>query len=200
MLGAQVARILSTKKNKGQLSFDTVEFTDGVGGQFADFSTILCWTLKSSPGPMERVRAKKEVILSGGSIGSPHILLNSGIGDSTTLEQLGIKTVHHLPSVGQNLSDHGIVSSKWLVNAKDSETLDLMNRNATIGNEMLELWEKKREGPLVDGVFNTVGYVRVPPDADIFKKFPGQDPSPGPHTAHIELLPMVSDVRFKHHL
>jgi choline dehydrogenase-like flavoprotein len=140
---------------------------------------------------MERVQVKKEIIVSGGSIGSPHILLNSGIGDTSTLEKIGVKTVHHLPGVGQNLSDHGIVSSAWSVNAKDSETLDLMNRNATVGNDDLELWEKKRAGPLVDGIFNTVGYIRVPPDAEIFKQFPHQDPSPGPNTAHIELLPMV---------
>lgn len=141
---------------------------------------------------MRHVRAKREIIVSGGTIGSPHVLLNSGIGDSETLEKVGIKTVHHLPSVGRNLSDHPIITSQWLVNAKDSETLDLMNRNATLANENLELWQNKRAGPLVDGVFNTVGWIRVSPHADIFKKFPHQDPSPGPNTAHVELLPMVS--------
>ncbi|KXN91125.1 Choline dehydrogenase, mitochondrial [Leucoagaricus sp. SymC.cos] len=176
-LRAQVARVLSSNAGKGQPSFDTVEFTNGVGG------------------PMERVRARKEIILSGGSIGSPHVLLNSGIGDTNALGQLGIKAVHHLPSVGQNLSDHGIVSNQWLVNATDSETLDLMNRNATLASEVLELWEKKRAGPLVDGIFNTVAFVRVPPNADIFQKFPHHDPSPGPNTAHIELLPMNGILR-----
>lgn len=50
--------------------------------------------------------ANKEVILSAGSIGSPHILQLSGIGDETTLKQAGIETQHHLPGVGQNLQDH----------------------------------------------------------------------------------------------
>ncbi|KAJ3576548.1 hypothetical protein NP233_g361 [Leucocoprinus birnbaumii] len=177
VLRAQVARVISSQRTKGQPTFDTVEFMDGVGG------------------PMRRVQAKREIILSGGSIGSPHVLLNSGIGDTTTLKKLGIQVVHHLPSVGQNLSDHGIVSSQWSVNAKDSETLDLMSRNATIGAEDLELWEKKRSGPLVDGIFNTVGFVRVPSNADIFKKFPHHDPSPGPNTAHVELLPMNGILR-----
>lgn len=177
LLRAQVARVISTTKNKGQPTFNTVEFMDGTGGS------------------MQRVRAMKEIILSGGSIGSPHVLLNSGIGDTTALGKLGIEAVHHLPSVGQNLSDHPIVSSQWLVNAKDSETLDMMNRNATLAEESIELWEKKRAGPLVDGVFNTVGFIRVPPDADIFNKFPNHDPSPGPNTAHVELLPMNGILR-----
>lgn len=47
-----------------------------------------------------------EVILSAGSIGSPHILQLSGIGDSNVLESAGIEVKHHLPGVGQNLQDH----------------------------------------------------------------------------------------------
>jgi len=50
--------------------------------------------------------ATKEVILSAGSIGSPHILQLSGIGDRDTLTAAGINTEHHLPGVGQNLQDH----------------------------------------------------------------------------------------------
>lgn len=48
----------------------------------------------------------KEVILSAGSIGSPHILQLSGIGDRDTLTAAGINTEHHLPGVGENLQDH----------------------------------------------------------------------------------------------
>jgi len=48
----------------------------------------------------------KEVILSAGPIGSPHILQLSGIGDRNILEQAGIQVNHHLPGVGQNLQDH----------------------------------------------------------------------------------------------
>lgn len=47
-----------------------------------------------------------EVILSAGSIGSPHILQLSGIGDKDILEKAGIEVKHHLPGVGQNLQDH----------------------------------------------------------------------------------------------
>jgi choline dehydrogenase len=47
-----------------------------------------------------------EVILSAGSIGSPHILQLSGIGDKDILKKAGIEVKHHLPGVGQNLQDH----------------------------------------------------------------------------------------------
>ncbi|KAA3638445.1 MAG: choline dehydrogenase [Proteobacteria bacterium] len=50
--------------------------------------------------------ANKEVIISGGAINSPQLLMLSGIGDKNHLQQHGIETVHHLPGVGQNLQDH----------------------------------------------------------------------------------------------
>ncbi|ESP90917.1 choline dehydrogenase [Pseudoalteromonas luteoviolacea] len=52
------------------------------------------------------VQASKEVILSAGPIGSPHILQLSGIGDTKTLESAGVEVKHHLPGVGLNLQDH----------------------------------------------------------------------------------------------
>ncbi len=47
-----------------------------------------------------------EIVLSAGAIGSPHILLHSGIGPASDLERLGIPVKHHLPGVGENLRDH----------------------------------------------------------------------------------------------
>jgi choline dehydrogenase-like flavoprotein len=49
--------------------------------------------------------AKKEVIVSGGIIGTPQILLNSGIGKREELEAVGVKTLVDNPSVGKNLTD-----------------------------------------------------------------------------------------------
>jgi choline dehydrogenase len=51
-------------------------------------------------------RATREVILAAGGIGSPHLLLLSGIGPSAHLEMVGIDVVHNLPAVGSNLQDH----------------------------------------------------------------------------------------------
>ena len=50
--------------------------------------------------------ATREVIVCGGAINSPQLLMLSGIGDAAQLRQHGIEPVHHLPGVGQNLQDH----------------------------------------------------------------------------------------------
>ena len=51
-------------------------------------------------------RARAEVIVSAGSIGSPHLLQLSGIGPAEVLKQAGIPVIHDLPGVGENLQDH----------------------------------------------------------------------------------------------
>ena len=53
-----------------------------------------------------RARASKEVILCGGVINSPQLLMASGIGDEDELKALGIPVVANLPGVGKNLQDH----------------------------------------------------------------------------------------------
>lgn len=57
-------------------------------------------------GRTEVVRANREVILAGGAINSPQLLMLSGIGDREQLEFHGIESRQHLPGVGQNLQDH----------------------------------------------------------------------------------------------
>jgi choline dehydrogenase len=57
-------------------------------------------------GKIVDVQANKEVVLSAGSIGSPHLLQLSGIGAKETLEKAGIECLHNLPGVGENLQDH----------------------------------------------------------------------------------------------
>ena len=55
---------------------------------------------------IKKIYAKKEIILSGGSINSPHLLMLSGVGDSDDLKNKGIKVIHDLKGVGKNLQDH----------------------------------------------------------------------------------------------
>ena len=52
------------------------------------------------------IRASREVILSGGAINSPQLLLLSGIGPANEISQHGLRPVHNLPGVGKNLQDH----------------------------------------------------------------------------------------------
>jgi choline dehydrogenase len=60
----------------------------------------------SRNGAVERVDAAREVVLSAGAVGSPHVLQLSGVGDPEHLGRVGIATLHALPGVGKNLQDH----------------------------------------------------------------------------------------------
>ncbi|MGZ5894815.1 MAG: GMC family oxidoreductase [Xanthobacteraceae bacterium] len=57
-------------------------------------------------GMIRTVAARREIILSGGAIASPMILMRSGIGDAAELKRHGITVLKHLPQVGKNLQDH----------------------------------------------------------------------------------------------
>jgi len=65
-------------------------------------------------GQVITVDASKEVILSGGAVGSAHLLLLSGIGPAEELKEHGIECVQDLP-VGKNLQDHLMVPMSWKV-------------------------------------------------------------------------------------
>lgn len=57
-------------------------------------------------GERRRAHAAGEIVLSAGAVGSPQILMVSGIGDPEDLRQHGIEVAHNLPGVGRNLQDH----------------------------------------------------------------------------------------------
>jgi choline dehydrogenase len=60
----------------------------------------------SQDGEVHQLRARREVILSGGAIHSPQILMLSGIGEAAQLQSHGIEVVKDVPNVGRNLQDH----------------------------------------------------------------------------------------------
>ncbi|KAL0579596.1 hypothetical protein V5O48_002434 [Marasmius crinis-equi] len=167
LLHAHVTRILpiNTDTSENVLSFGGVELSQDFGGTF------------------HTVNATKEVIISAGSIATPQILLNSGIGDSNTLAAFDIPTLHHLPSVGQNLTEHSEVPMSWIVTAND--TFLAAQRNATLAAEQLQQWNETRTGPLVLASVLDIAWFRLPDNASIFDRF--EDPSAGPNTPHIEI-------------
>lgn len=57
-------------------------------------------------GQVKRYRAEREVILSGGAINSPQLLMLSGVGPADHLREVGVAVQHDLPGVGQNLQEH----------------------------------------------------------------------------------------------
>jgi choline dehydrogenase len=64
----------------------------------------------NTDGSLKDIGADREVILAAGAIGSPKLLMLSGVGDAKALRRLGIEVVENLPGVGENLQDHVLVS------------------------------------------------------------------------------------------
>ena len=71
-------------------------------------------------GQVHTVRATREVVLSGGAINSPQLLMLSGIGPADHLREVGVDVVHDLPGVGGGLQDHPLVPVVWHVRSGKS--------------------------------------------------------------------------------
>ncbi len=91
-------------------------------------------------------RARGEVLLSAGAIGSPAVLERSGIGDAARLKALGIEPLHDLPGVGGNLQDHLQLRCSWRVSG-----VATLNQRASslIGKGLIGLeYLLRRSGPM----------------------------------------------------
>ena len=76
-----------------------------------NFQGTRCVGVKiNTDGAVTDIGADREVILAAGAIGSPKLLMLSGVGEAKALRSLGIDVVENLPGVGQNLQDHVLVS------------------------------------------------------------------------------------------
>ncbi|TFK91941.1 GMC oxidoreductase [Polyporus arcularius HHB13444] len=141
---------------------------------------------QSADGPLYTSKATKEVVLSAGSVKTPHILLLSGIGDAAYLSSVGINPIVDLPAVGQNLQDHPYLRISWLVNSTD--TLDNLQRNATLAAAVLAEWQTNHTGPLVLGGGSQRAFLRINDSDAFFASLGTSDPSAGPTSGHYELI------------
>lgn len=111
-------------------------------------------------GKRVQVRARREVILSGGAINSPQLLMLSGIGDGAQLSQLGIAPIADRPAVGRNLQDHLAVS--YFYKARTATLNDVLH--PLIGKVRAALrYAADRAGPLSLSVNQSGGFVRSDP-------------------------------------
>jgi choline dehydrogenase-like flavoprotein len=119
--------------------------------------------LRRGRGSIEVARAGREVLLSAGAIGSPQLLLLSGIGPADELRDAGVEVVRDLPGVGRNLQDHPFVTLIWEVS--DQETL-----YGTDKPKPLAEWLLRKSGRLSSTVAEVVAFTRTRgglPAADI---------------------------------
>ena len=107
-------------------------------------------------GQLYREYASSEIALAAGAIGSPHLLLLSGIGPAAELRKLDVEVKHDLPGVGKGLQEHAAISISY--RAKKSLGLDGFNGQQLA--EAVQRWENKRTGPMASNWASAAGYVR----------------------------------------
>ena len=93
-----------------------------------------------------QVRARVEVILCAGAIGTPQLLQLSGLGPAAVLDPLGIEVQHALPGVGENLQDHLQLRSIYAV--EGAATLNTHSRSLWRKAQMAIEYALRRSGPL----------------------------------------------------
>jgi choline dehydrogenase-like flavoprotein len=101
------------------------------------------------------IRADREVIVSSGAIGSPKLLMQSGIGPADHLRSVGVPVVHDLPAVGANLQDH--LDLFVIAECTGDHTYDKYNKPhhaAWAGLQYLLL----KKGPVASSLFETGGF------------------------------------------
>lgn len=114
-------------------------------------------------GKTETAAASNEVILSAGSIGSPHILQLSGIGDKEILEKAGVDVKHHLPGVGQNLQDH----LEFYFQYKCKQPITLNRKLGLISKGLIGArWLLNRSGLGATNHFESCAFIRSKADVE----------------------------------
>ena len=105
-------------------------------------------------GQDEVARCSREIILCGGSVNSPQLLMLSGVGPADHLKSLGIPVVQDLPGVGGNLQDH-----------LDAAILQYAKPRTTYGrsSKLMALYQylRKKEGPGTSPIAESGGFIRT---------------------------------------
>lgn len=104
-------------------------------------------------GSRQQIRAEREVILCAGTIGSPQLLMLSGVGPPDRLEPLGIPVSVPLAATGENLQDHVAVALRWT----STQPVSLAGA-ATRGNRWRFRWRK--EGPLASNLIEAGAFLK----------------------------------------
>ncbi|KAF9456641.1 alcohol oxidase [Collybia nuda] len=127
-----------------------VDFTSGKGGLKRATSVNV-----EKDGQVQTLSARKEIVLSAGTFHTPQLLELSGIGDSGTLQSLGIDCIVELPGVGENLQDHACVPVVVQVN-QNIETFEAYG-DPSILKKHQELY-KAQQGMLA-GLSSTFAFI-----------------------------------------
>jgi choline dehydrogenase-like flavoprotein len=110
----------------------------------------------------KNIAARREVVVSGGALQSPQLLMLSGIGDGEQLRKFGIEVAHHLPGVGRNLRDH--VDYVFACRAK---SLDLFGNSLAGGLRLVReigRYRRARRGMITTNFAEAGGFLKTSPE------------------------------------
>lgn len=111
----------------------------------------------SKNGKTQQLNARKEVILSAGSVGSPQLLQLSGVGPKDVLKKAGVPLLHELPGVGENLQDHLEVYFQYFC----KKTVTLNSKLGLISKGLIGTrWMLFKTGLGATNHFESCGFIR----------------------------------------
>lgn len=114
-------------------------------------------------GQIQTIGANREVILSGGAINSPQILMLSGLGDPEHLKENGITPHHALPGVGRNLQDH--LQARLVFKCNEPTLNDEVRSYASQARIALK-YALFRAGPMTMAASLATGFLKTRPDVE----------------------------------
>lgn len=133
----------------------------------------------SHGGEVHTLQARREVVLCGGSINSPQLLMLSGIGPADHLRSLGIKPLIDQPYVGANLQDHLDLGMSF----RCTEPVSHAWMGSPYGKLRVGLeWMIRQSGPAASNIWEIGGFARAMADSDL-------------PTVHYHVAPMKIDSR-----
>ncbi|MEP6860047.1 MAG: GMC family oxidoreductase N-terminal domain-containing protein [Deltaproteobacteria bacterium] len=119
-----------------------------------------CTGVKLRVGKTEQVIEAREVIVCGGAIGSPHLLMLSGIGAGAELQAAGVEPRHELRGVGKHLEDHLLVYPQWRTKRGANKAL---SRLGIVGSLFQHVFAKR--GNLTRGPVEALAFVKHSADS-----------------------------------
>lgn len=93
-------------------------------------------------------RARKQIVISGGTLSSPLILQRSGIGDAEKLRKVGVKPLVDLPGVGLNFQDHYLTFSVFRAKPDTESFDDFVRGDPKVQEQVFNQWNINGTGPL----------------------------------------------------
>ncbi|KAM0787130.1 hypothetical protein ACM66B_006382 [Microbotryomycetes sp. NB124-2] len=145
--GATVTRIL----------FSDDDTPTAVGVEYTSLDHPYPTATGFRPRHLYRASAKRDVLVTAGSIGTPHLLKVSGVGPADELESLGIKVVSDVPDVGKHLKDH-LATGMFYV-AKEGTSLQWLSDPIKSLSALVE-WLRFKTGALTTNIAESVAFLR----------------------------------------